>query len=182
MEYHELADLFPPMSEQEMVALTVDIAEHGLREPITVLDGKILDGRHRYQACVRANVEPQFTTYTGNDPLAFVVSRNLHRRHLSESQRAMIGAELATMKQGARSDLAPIGAMSDGDAAKLLNVSERSVERAKAVRRDGTPEVIAAVEQGDVAVSAAREFSKQPKEKQKQIMASAPSVAEAIKT
>ena len=58
----------------------------------------------------------------------------------------MIAAELATMQQGARTDLAQICAMSDAQTAALLNVSERSVETAKAVKREAIPEVIKLVE------------------------------------
>jgi ParB-like nuclease domain len=181
MECHEIANLFPMMPDEQIEELAADIAEHGLREPIVLLDGKIIDGRHRYQACVKAGVRPEFTDYSGIDPVACVISRNLRRRHLDQSQRAMVAAALATMKQGARTDLAPNGAMSDASAAKLLNVGERSVERAKAVRRNAVPEVIVAVKQGDVAVSAALEFSKQSKEEQREKVRGAGNAAVAVK-
>jgi hypothetical protein len=116
-----------------------------------------------------------------DDPLSFVISKNLKRRHLDASQRAMVGAKLATMRQGERTDLAPIGAMSDEHAAGLLNVSERSVERAKSVQRDGVPDLVGAVEQGDVAVSAAADFAKQPKEDQAEQIAAAATPADAVK-
>jgi hypothetical protein len=70
----------------------------------------------------------------------------------------MIAAKLATLKQGARTDLAPAVAMSDADPATAMKVSERSVERAKTVRRGGTAELVHAVEQGEVSVSAAAAF------------------------
>lgn len=94
----------------------------------------------------------------------------------------MIAAGLATMGQGARTDIAPIGAMSDAAAAKLLKVGERSVERAKAVRRDAVPELVSAVEGGQVAVSAAREFSRQPKSTQKKKIAAAGTASAAVAT
>jgi ParB-like chromosome segregation protein Spo0J len=181
MECHELVNLFPRMSEQQLEELAADIREHGLRQPIVLFEGKILDGRHRYQACLKADVEPQIENYSGNDPVAYVVSLNLRRRHLDESQRAMIAAGLAKMRQGARTDLAPNGAMSDADAAKLLNVSERSVERAKAVLRDAVPEAIEAVDRGEVTVSAAHQFSKQSKEEQRKKIKSAGSAGAAAK-
>jgi hypothetical protein len=94
---------------------------------------------------------------------------NLHRRHLDESQRAMVAARVATMRQGARTDPASIEAMSDAQAAKLLNVSEASVERAKAVRRDAVPEIIELVDDGDLAVSAAAAVAKATPERQKRV-------------
>ena len=98
---------------------------------------------------MRAGVTPTFREWTGTDPVAFVISKNLHRRHLDESQRAMVAARLATMKSGARTDLAPIGGRSQPEAAKLLNVSTRSVQRARVVLKVAKPEDVAAVERGE---------------------------------
>lgn len=157
MDAHPAAELFPMMSAQEYAGLLEDIRQHGLREPI-VVDSKtktILDGRNRYRACRESLRVPEFEWYDGDDPTGYVVSLNLHRRHLNESQRAMIAARLANLPSGARTDLAPIGARSQKDAAKMLNVGERSVERAATVLREGTAEMVAAVDAGHVAVSAA---------------------------
>ena len=83
MPFHPLADLFPLPSEDELRALADDIADHGLREPIVTLEGQILDGRCRYLACKMAGVEPRFATHDGDEPIAYVFSRNFHRRHLT---------------------------------------------------------------------------------------------------
>ena len=65
----------------------------------------------------------------------------------------MVGARLANIRQGARTDLAQICAKSQAEAAKLLNVSRRSVQHATVVRKDGVPELQTAVESGSVVVS-----------------------------
>ena len=85
------------------------------------------------------------------------MSLNLRRRHLDETQRALVAAKLANMRQGERNDLSPIGEKftSQARAAELLNVGKRSVERAREVLDEGTPELVAAVEQGRVSISAA---------------------------
>ncbi len=72
-----------------------------------MLGDKILDGRNRFRACKKAGIAARFKNYAGDNPLAFVLSANLKRRHLNESQRADIAAKLANMRQGARTDLQP---------------------------------------------------------------------------
>ena len=149
---HPLADIFPPLDEDGLRALAEDIRTNGLREDIVLYQGKILDGRCRYRACEIAGVVPGVTQYAGDNPLAFVVSHNLHRRHLNESQRAMVAARLADLHRGANQHSAglPIGS-----AAKIFSVSERSIARAKEVLRDGGPELLEDVTSGRITVSAA---------------------------
>lgn len=53
-----------------------------------LLEGKILDGRHRYRACLETGVAPAFREYDGSDPVAYVTAENAARRHLTESQLA----------------------------------------------------------------------------------------------
>ena len=113
-EFHEVANIFPLMQGDEFDALKADIAANGLREPVWLhSDGRIIDGRNRYRACCELSIEPMYRTWDGGgSPVSFVVSLNLHRRHLTESQRAMIAAKLATMGQGARTDIRSIDLMS----------------------------------------------------------------------
>jgi DNA-binding transcriptional regulator YdaS (Cro superfamily) len=95
----------------------------------------------------------------------------MKRRHLSESQRAMVAAKIATLGHGGDRSKASIEALSQGSAGQLLNVSEASVERAKAVQRRGSPELVSAVERGRVSVSAAADVATLPKEEQRTIVA-----------
>jgi ParB-like chromosome segregation protein Spo0J len=178
-EFHPYANIFPLIDGEPFEQLVESVKEHGLREPIVLHEGKILDGRNRARACAAANIEPQYIKFysiepfQGDDPLAFVVDKNLRRRHLDESQRAMVAARLATMKKGARTDLAPIGARSDATAAKLFNIGERSVERAKKVQRNGVQTLVAAVDQGQIAVSTAERIAKLPAPEQESELARA---------
>jgi hypothetical protein len=89
-------------------------------------------------------------------PLDYVVSKNLCRRHLDEGQRAMVADKIATIKHGwnqHEKEDAQFCASSQGQAAKKLNVSRRSVQKARVVRSKGVPELIAAVTAGKVSVS-----------------------------
>jgi len=163
--FHPLADLFPLLEGAELDALAADIKANGLRETIVLAgDGSILDGRNRYLACKAAGASPRFESYRGTDPLGFVISKNLHRRHLNESQRAMVAARVANLAHGGdrRSDQAanlplevPVAEVGQARAAEMLNVSPRSVRDAKAVQEKGSPELARAVDQGKLAVSAA---------------------------
>jgi len=179
-EFHPIANIFPLMKGDEFKQFKKDIKTNKLREPIVIYEGKILDGRNRYNACKELGLPFDIKLYTGTDPVAFVVSANVHRRHLNESQRAAIAAQLATFTHGGDRSKAPIGALTDKAAAKLLNVGERSVERAKTVLKEATPNIQALVKSGEVAVSAATEVVKLPKEKQAELT-TASKVREAVK-
>jgi hypothetical protein len=125
-----MANIFPLMEGAAFDALVADIVMY---------EGLLFDGRNRWRAAEAAGITitdkdiKQFDPKKDSDPLAWIISKNLQRRMLDESQRAMVAAKLATLKQGARTDLAPIGAMSEADAAAMLNVGERSVERANPI-------------------------------------------------
>jgi hypothetical protein len=176
LKFHRLADIFPLMEGPKFDALAADIKANGLRETIVLFEEKILDGRNRWHACKKAGVEPKTKEYRGKDPLAFVISMNLQRRHLDESQRAMVAARLATTRHGENQD--PSGkfaARSDvptqAEAAGLLNVSERTVRGARKVIEHGTDELKHAVDRGEVSVSAAAEVATQPVEEQRELVA-----------
>jgi N6-adenosine-specific RNA methylase IME4/ParB-like chromosome segregation protein Spo0J len=169
--FHPLADIFPLIEGAEFAELVEDIRRNGLIEPIVLHEVQILDGRNRYRACIEAGIEPTFTPFRGDDPVSFVISLNLKRRHLDESQRAMVAAKLANLKRGdnQHSEGLPIGRSSE-----LLNVGERSVARAREVVDHGAPELQRAVERGDVSVSAAADVATLPEEEQGEIVARGP--------
>jgi N6-adenosine-specific RNA methylase IME4 len=178
IEFHVFSGLLPLIEGKEFDALVADIRAFGLREPIVTFDGAILDGRNRYRACLAAGVEPPFRDFDpeldGHSPLDFVISKNLKRRHLDESQRAMVAARLANLRHGGdrRLDQAanlPVGPVSQLQAATALNASERSVRDAVKVLREGAAEIIQAVDQGRLAVSAAVKAVTLPREQQQEI-------------
>lgn len=178
MQYqiHELAEIFPRMVGEDFVNLKQDIKENGLREAIWLFEGKVLDGRNRFYACQEVGVVPEFREYTGDNPLAFVISLNLKRRHLSESQRAMVAASIANMQRGGdtvseQSANLRNGLVSQTQAAEMLNVSERAVSSANKVKAEGALELIEAVQSGEVKVSVAAEVATLPKEEQAEIVA-----------
>ena len=162
-EVHPAATLFPMMDAESFERLKADIKENGQEKPITFFDGKLLDGRNRMMACQDLGIEPlsEEIEDAGDgsfDPFKWVLSMNLHRRHLTESQRAMVAAKLAKLKVGnvkaQRDDSGvSIDTPSIDRAAEMLSVGRASVARAKQVLEHGSKEIIEAVEQGQLPVS-----------------------------
>ena len=160
-ESHPIADVFPMLQQDELKRLSDDIAARGLLEPVVLLDNMILDGRNRYAACKLAGVAPNFVTFSGDDALGYVISKNLHRRHLSESQRAVVASKIANMqphRPNKSANLPTYEEVSQEDAAHLMNVSPRSIRSVKAIERDA-PELIPQIERGEISVNKARKIA-----------------------
>ena len=176
MEFHPLCHLFPPMSQEQFAGLVENIRGSFQREPIVVFEGKILDGRHRYNACVEIGIEPKFSTFEGTpqDAIEYIIATNMTRRHLDESQRAMVAAKLANMKSGRQFKTGPNGPLvSNSQAADRLNVGRSSVTRAKRVLSGGSEELIKAVEGGEIPVSVGFKIAEMSHDQQREIVADA---------
>ena len=95
-EFHRYCNLLPEMSETELAELTADIQVNGLINPIIIYENQILDGKHRYKACLAADIKPAFTEFTGDDEKAlnYVISQNVKRRNLNMGQRAILSTEI----------------------------------------------------------------------------------------
>jgi len=150
---HPAAAIFPLMTGADFDELVADVKANGLRDPVITYRDTILDGRNRLRACEAANVEPRFKEWTGDDPVAFVISCNLHRRHLNAVQRAAIAAKLENLKWGGdrKSDQESPGTLdpiSRKESAVLLQVGVESVKRASTIYDHGTHEQVKAMERG----------------------------------
>lgn len=156
---HPLADIFPMLDDVNLRTLSLDIKENGQFEPILLLDGKVLDGRNRQAACALASVEPFYEQFTLSDPLTYVLSKNLHRRHLTESQRAMAAASIVDWERGINQITGGSANLPTRRAAEKLTISERAVTAARRVRDHGAPELIEAIRQGRVSIHAGAALS-----------------------
>jgi hypothetical protein len=165
MKFHPFSEIFPLIEGTEFDALVADIKEHGLRDSIWLYEGKILDGRNRFLACKKAGKEPQFLQYEGEDPLALVISANMHRRHMTVEQRAMAAARLATLGKGGNPNAARAALTQDG-ASKQFDVSKDSIQRAKKVVGKGSAPLKKAVESGEVSLKKAAAVTDLPKREQ----------------
>lgn len=173
LELHPLALIFPEMRADKYAKLKASIKKLGLIDPVTLFEGKVLDGRHRNRACSELGIAVRTEEFEGDDPLEFILAKNDVRRHLDESQRALVAARLATMKQGERTDLQPnrkTDKVSRSTAAAMLNVDEDTVSQARKVLETGEPSLVAAVERGEIAVNAARAVAALPAKDQERIV------------
>lgn len=173
---HPAANVFPLMGDDELQQLAEDIKTNGLREPIfRDGNGQIIDGRNRWIACKIAGSHCGEHKFSGDQAeiVAFIVSHNLRRRHLDESQRAIVAAKIANLPHGGnRGNQHTGGKVPDGPlatsakaAAEMLNVGERSVKRARAVLRNAEPEVVEKVERGTMTVREAERTYRKPQER-----------------
>lgn len=167
---HPLAELFPMLSDKETAELADDICTYGQRDPIVLHEGMILDGRNRLAACRFAEIEPHFVDYDGDDPLGFVLSKNLHRRHLTESQRAMVAARIVDWDRGLNQHTAGPANLQTREAARRLSISERAVAAARRIHEHGAAELVEAIREGRVSVHAGEALSELEHEAQIEVL------------
>lgn len=153
---HPLCTLFPRLAGDEFAALVADIHAHGLRQPIVLHDGMVLDGGNRYRACLDAGVEPRFVPFEGVSAVAFVLSANLHRRHLSPGQQAAIVAsaqDWAQAQPASRPEKAGnvAGLSTVADRAAQSGASERTQRMADKVAK-ADPELARQVAHGEMSL------------------------------
>lgn len=153
---HPLSAAFPSMPGHEVAFLAQDIAEHGQREPGVIFEGQILDGWHRYRACEIAEVEFQHVEFPADgDPVAFVKSRNLHRRHLTNSQRAASIVACSKWASGGATPAPGAGVQTTAQMAAEADVSARTINQAKTAHAAGLGD---AVVEGKVSAKRAAEI------------------------
>lgn len=175
MEFHEYANLFPMMQPDELEDLVADVKRNGLIEPIVLYEDKILDGRNRFLACGEAGVKPHYEYYKGDEPVSYVISKNLHRRHLNKSQWAGVAwkakimlAEEAKKRQAwtptnTKVELIPPSEQGKArdKAGEIFGVSGRYVDAFGKIEQEA-PEYIEPIMQGEITITKAkREIAKE---------------------
>jgi hypothetical protein len=172
LEAHPLATLFPLIEGAQFDELVADIKANGIQDTIDLYQGKILDGRNRYNAATAAGVEIKarhvrhFRPELYGDPLTYVISKNLRRRQLNDIQRASVAGKIANLSHGGDRSKPPIGGLSVEKSADVLNVAPRQVERARVVHEHGAPELREALDRGEIAVSLAEKIARLPQSEQ----------------
>jgi hypothetical protein len=165
-DLHPLCTLFPRLAGPEFDALRDDIKANGQREDIVLVDGLVLDGGNRLRACIEAGVEPRFKAFTGENIVSFVLSANLHRRHMTPGQQAAIVASAqdwakaqtvggtGSNQHKSRPATLPNSSATVADRVALSGASERTQRMADKVAR-ADPELGRKVARGEVSLPAA---------------------------
>ena len=148
-EYHEICKWLPYKPET-VDDISHDIVHNGYREdrPIMLFEGKILDGRHRYEATLKAGVEPSFMRFVGTrqEAIDFVTSENVNRRHLSNPEKEFFYVQRAealgvrkredSLKQNSTDPSNEGTAPTAKQNADALGVSRATVERWEDQRKE----------------------------------------------
>ena len=195
--FHPFAEIFPLLDGEAFDELAESVRLNGVRDPIMIHDGAVLDGRNRYRALLRLretgaprgpgwgvysgepvteeDLDPalppfkKFSTLEDGDPLAYVIDKNLRRRHLNDDQRRMAAARLANLGRGRPKENPADCGIKVADAARMVNVDEAGTERARTVLTRAEPEIRVAVDKGHLTVAAAAQAAKLEPETQRSI-------------
>ncbi|MCK5609679.1 ParB N-terminal domain-containing protein [Candidatus Pacearchaeota archaeon] len=156
LKLHSFCSMFPEMSEEDFDGLLESMKENGFLDSdpiIVILDDKekwlILDGQNRYIAANQTKVTPSFMQYNGDDPLGFVIARNMDRRHLNTGQKAAIAVSIVDAGKGIKQK----------DAAKKAGIGEASLRRFKFIQ-ERDPKLAEKVADGSIKMEKARKSIK----------------------
>lgn len=179
LELHPLCSYFPRMSDSEFNALKSDINVNGQLHPIFILDGMILDGGNRYRALTDLGITPICEEYTGNNPVQFVLSSNLHRRHLTQGQAAAIvsatqdwakahpahrvAKEAGTSAALSKNQTAQVPLDTVADRAAESGTGERTQRKADKLVKNATSELVKQVTTGEKSLNQALKEIDPPK-------------------
>jgi hypothetical protein len=178
MEFHPIANIFPLLQGDDFEDFRRNIAVNGLLEPIWLHpdDNSIVDGRNRFRACQELGIKPKVRYWDGVGSLVdFVMSLNLHRRHLTSSQRAALAVEILPLleaenakiyqdtvgrpnKSGQFFDPIPNdknAKKSTDKAAKAMNTNRQYVSDAKRIKQDD-PDLFEQITAGDISLMRAK--------------------------
>lgn len=172
MKAHPAAECFPMHSPERLAELAEDIRANGLLDPIALCDGKVLDGRNRLKACALAGVDPRFEHFDG-DPVAYVLSKNMIRRDLSDDQRRAIRIDLAdleTERRGRPKKGETVSTIKTRDAiAEALGETGRTTQKAITVKKRA-PELHEAVKAGKLTHNIASKLCDAPEKDRREVI------------
>ncbi len=170
-QQHPLSAAFPAMAAEDFQGLKDSIMEIGVQNPITLFEGMVIDGWHRYTAANELGIDCPVVYLGDVDPRDFVLAQNKARRHVTQAQLAMATTAVYAWKPVGNPTFSQSGtecpiAKSNAQLAEAAGVSEKTIKQAKAVQTKAAPEVVEAVKRGEIGLPKAAAIAKLPKEEQ----------------
>jgi len=168
---HPLSQAFPAMPAEDFKALKDSIETIGVQNPITLFDGMVIDGWHRYRAANDLGMDCPVAELGDVDPRDFVLAQNKARRHITQAQLAMATTSVYAWKpvgnpEFTQSHTECVIAKSNDELAQIAGVHKNTITQAKAVQTKAAPEVVEAVKRGEIGLPKAAAIAKLPKEEQ----------------
>lgn len=170
-QQHPLSAAFPAMAAEDFQGLKDSIMEIGVQNPITLFEGMVIDGWHRYSAATELGMDCPVVELAGVDPRDFVLAQNKARRHVTQAQLGLAVTAVYAWKPVGNPAFAQSGsdcpiAKTNAELAQIAGVSERTIKQAKVVQTKAVPEVVEAVKRGEIGGEKAAAIAKLPKEEQ----------------
>lgn len=167
LKQHPLSAAFPEMSADDFQALKDSIEHIGVRNPITLFEGMVIDGWHRYNAANELDMDCPSVDLGDVDPRDFVLAQNKARRHVTQAQLAMATTAVYEWKpHGGAMDTQCPSTKSTAELASISGVHPNTIKQAKAVQTKAAPEVVEAVKRGEIGLPKAAAIAQLPKEEQ----------------
>lgn len=170
MEYkqHPLSAAFPKMGDEEFKDLILSVEVIGVQNPITIYEGMVIDGWHRYQASQSLGMDcPSVELEGWIDPREFVLAQNKTRRHITQAQLAMATtAVYAWASEGKPKLHTGCAVKTASEMADIAGVHRNTIVQAQAVQTKAAPEVVAAVNRGEIGLRKAAAIAKLPQAEQ----------------
>lgn len=188
LEFHPFCELFNQLSGDALKELADDIKENGLHIPIVLHEGKIIDGRNRYQACRQAGIDlvegkdtvDMIEGFGQHDPAAFVRSFNLVRRHLTPFELAECADRLAGLKSGRpKKGVQKDPIFTKAQAAKKVGSTTKAIKQYRTIKKRAIPAVATAARKKQIPLSTAAKMAKLPKPEQEKLAAQGPAAMKA---
>jgi hypothetical protein len=170
-QQHPLSAAFPAIGADDFQALKDSIENIGVQNPITLFEGMVIDGWHRYTAANDLGMHCPAVELGNVDPRDFVLAQNKARRHVTQAQLALATTAVYAWKpvgnpEFSQSHTECVIAKSNDELAAIAGVHKNTITQAKAVQSKAAPEVIAAVKSGEIGLPKAAAIAKLPKEEQ----------------
>lgn len=171
LKQHPLSAAFPPMSAEDFQALTDSIDNIGVQNPITLFEGMVIDGWHRYSAALQLGMDCPTVELGDVDPREFVMAQNKARRHTTQAQLGMATTAVYQWRPAGNPSFVQSGtecpvAKTNAELAEIAGVSEKTIKQAKAVQTHAAPEVQDAVKRGDIGLPKAAAIARLPQAEQ----------------